>query len=756
MQGTHTSRNAYPARAGFPTAVIVGVFASTLFISASLLFAIQPMFAKLLLPLLGGTPAVWATCMVFFQAALLAGYLYVHVATRYLEIRWQVLLHIVLLAASVAFLPVALPNGWSPPPAENPIPEITAVLLVAIGAPFALLSATAPMLQKWFSQMSHRDAADPYFLYVPSNVGSLVALASYPFLIEPNLGLVEQRTAWSVGYILFAGLLLACTLTLWLNRRTRDIELTDVDRPTAPVTAMPSPGMSDVTWLLRLRWILLAFAPSSLLLGVTTYLTTDIAAVPLFWVVPLGLYLLTFILVFARRQLLPHGMMTSIMPFAILPVVQLILWGLVGTAWLNFTLHLGAFFVAAMVCHGELVRLRPHTESLTEFYLCMSVGGVLGGIFNAVIAPLAFDLLIEYSIALALVCYLKPGKERDHGLQARILDVVLPVALGGALIWAIVPNSYAEEYAGWITITILAAMLGLAWSERRVRFSLWIWALLVAAPLYAQRVGSVIFLDRSFFGVSRVVDFDDGSRGFYHGTTLHGTQSLDPRYRLEPTTYFTRSGPFGDIAGAFLDRRAGQEVVVMGLGVGTLACYGHSGDSWHFLEIDPMVADIAGNPQLFTYLSDCPPNSEIVLGDARLTIAGMPDGRFDLMIADAFSSDAVPVHLLTREAVELYLTKIKPGGAIAFHITNRYVDLEPVLADLAQNLGIVAYIRSDDDISADDRSRYDKRYAVWVVAGRSERDMARLREHPGWQPLSVQSNVRYWTDDFSNIVTVLR
>jgi spermidine synthase len=420
-------------------------------------------------------------------------------------------------------------------------------------------------------------------------------------------------------------------------------------------------------------------------------------------------------------------------------------------------MHLGAFFIAAMVCHGELVRLRPHTENLTEFYLFMSVGGVLGGIFNAIVAPLAFDLLIEYSIALALVCYLRPGDDPDLSLRSRILDVVLPVSLGSALIWAIVPNDFAEDYAGWITITVMVALLGLAWSRRRVRFSLWIWALLVAAPLYAQRDGHVVFLDRSFFGVSRVVDFDSGHRGYYHGTTLHGTQNLDPRYHLEPTTYFARSGPFGDIADVFLDdRQSRHEVIVMGLGIGTLACYGRSTDYWRFLEIDPLVAEIAGNPNLFTYLSDCPPKSEVLLGDARLTVSDLPDGSFDLIVADAFSSDAVPVHLLTREAIELYMRKIRPGGAIAFNVTNRYVDLEPVLADLARTIEVAAAIRSDDVISAEDRSRYDKRYSVWVVVSQSEADLAKLYARPDWRQLSTRSDVQYWTDEYSNIVTVLR
>ncbi len=725
----------------------VSAFALTSLTSAALMFAVEPLVAKAMLPLLGGTPAVWVTCMAFFQAALLVGYLYVHLVTRWLGVRRQSLVHLVLLAMSFVALPLVLPVGWNPPEESNAVLWITGALVVIVGAPFVLLSATAPMLQTWFSRTGHTQAADPYFLYVPSNVGSLLALGSYPFLIEPNIGLAAQASIWSSGYVLFAALVTICSLVLWQAYTPYP------SAGYAPVRrsdSNPADALPAASGALRLRWLALSFAPSSLLLGVTTYLTTDVAAVPLLWVVPLALYLLTFILVFARRQLLPHNAMVSALPFLLLPLVLVMLWGEVGSAWLTIALHLATFFVGAMVCHGELVRLRPRASDLTEFYLWMSVGGLAGGLFNAIVAPLVFPLVLEYPIALVLVALLRPGVDHGRGLHERVLDVILPVAAGAGAIWAIVPESYGEDDVGRVALTVVAALAGLAWSARPIRFGVWVAALLVAAPLYGQRDGNTVFRDRSFFGVSRVVEYTSGWRDYFHGTTLHGTQDGD---WLDPTSYYTESGPFGDVAEAYLGDDRRHEVAAMGLGVGTINCYGAPGDTWHFLEIDPVVVDVAD--RYFTYLSECPADAEIHLGDARLTIATMSDGAFDLIVADAFSSDAIPVHLVTREAVETYLRKLKEGGAIAFNISNRYVNLEPVLADLADELGVVAAVRRDGEVSEEESELHDKAASTWLVLAYPSDNLSGLLEEPGWQVAETDSNVRYWTDDFSNIVSVL-
>jgi spermidine synthase len=386
--------------------------------------------------------------------------------------------------------------------------------------------------------------------------------------------------------------------------------------------------------------------------------------------------------------------------------------------------------------------------------LWMSLGGVLGGIFNAIIAPLLFNLVIEYAIALALVCLLRPGS-RGGSRTTRIADVALPLAVGAALIWSIIPNDLAEDRIGLTALTAIVAMLGLAWAERPLRYSLWVAALLVATQLYDQRWSDTVFRERSFFGVSRVADSSRNTRRYYHGTTIHGAQSLDLEGRLEPTAYYTRSGPFGDIMKA-VNANGARHFAMMGLGVGSSACYGDAEAQWDFFEIDPLVVKIATDPSYFSFLSDCPAASNVVLGDARLQMARMPDRLYDLIAVDTFSSDSIPVHIVTREAVEIYLDKLKTGGLLVFHITNRYVDLEPVLAELAASLGMVGLLRYDETVSDSDRRLYDKFRSRWVVMGRSGDDVGALREQEGWRALGVRPGIGHWTDDVSNVVQVIK
>ena len=489
--------------------VPVWLFSATLFLSASLLFWVQLMVAKIVLPILGGTPAVWNTCMVFFQALLLAGYGYAHWSTKWLGVRRQAAIHGLLLLAPFFFLPIQRTSHWIPSNAAHPIPWLLGLLLRVVGLPFFVASTTAPLLQKWFAHTRHATSTDPYFLYAASNLGSLFALLSYPLVIEPWLRLANQGRLWTIGYALFALLTLACAWLLW--RRSIDaVPGSSADSGKPPIARSPFEGLSAVTCTRRLRWALLSFAPSSLMLGVTTYLSTDIAPIPLFWVIPLGLYLLTFVLVFARRRLVPHAWMVRALPIIILPLAIMTITRESRPLWWLIPLHLLTCFVAAMICHGELAKDRPPAPHLTEFYLWMSVGGVLGGLFNALMAPLMFDAIFEYPLAMFVVCLLRPAPGADdHELRSHWLDYVLPVALGAlvasfSLALNVLPSP-PSEFVKRAVIYGPAALLCYASRYRPVRFGLGIGAFLFAGLLSTSTWERTLHMERSFFGAYRIL-----------------------------------------------------------------------------------------------------------------------------------------------------------------------------------------------------------------------------------------------------------
>ena len=456
--------------------IAVAVFSTTLFVSAFLLFSIQPMFAKMVLPLLGGTPAVWNTCIVFFQAALLAGYAYAHLATRWLPLRRQAVAHLALLFVPLLLLPVGVSRHWLPPTEANPIPSLLGLMVGTVGLPFFVVSATAPLLQKWFASTDHPSAGDPYFLYAASNLGSLLALLSYPVVVEPSLRLASQSRVWAFGYSALVVLIGCCVLIVW---RSASLPTRSGSQPTERPSPQPSPAADHrarVTLSRRAHWVLLAFVPSSLMLGVTTYLSTDIAAIPLLWVIPLALYLSTFILVFAKKVLLPHWLMVRLFPILILPVAISLLVHALQPIWLIISLHLVMFFVAAMVCHGELAADRPPTSVLTEYYLWMSFGGALGGLFNALIAPVIFSTAMEYPLAMILACLLRPGSpdEPKEGLS-HWLDYVMPVAFAfmvAGLFLAISVSAIPSLLVRQLFCLALPAILCYVFRHRPIRFGL--------------------------------------------------------------------------------------------------------------------------------------------------------------------------------------------------------------------------------------------------------------------------------------------
>ncbi len=605
------------------------------------------MIAKMLLPTLGGTPAVWTTCMVFFQVMLLAGYAYAHAAMTWLGVRRQAMWHLLLVFVPILVLPpLVVPDAvGTPDPSRDPRGWLLGMLLMRAGLPFFVVSTSAPLFQRWFAETSHRDARDPYHLYAASNLGSLSALLAYPLVVEPFLCLSDQAYAWSIGYGLLVILTLTCGLFLILRSRPSS----ETCRREEPVPDGPRPLLRD--WL---AWIVLSFLPSSLLLGVTTYLTTDIAAVPLLWVIPLALYLLSFILTFSRQPILSHGRMLRVFPFSVILILPALGAGLVQAFWMPF--HLLAFFLASMVCHGELARRRPPARFLTEFYLAIAFGGVAGGFFNALVAPIVFDRVAEYPLSLTLACLVLPfaGGESVKRSWSRS-EVVIP-AIVFLLMTLLVTDfgGLAESVVGVFSVMIASGLGVLAlgtYRSRPFRFALTVGAVLLASGFSTGVDGTLLLRERNFFGAVRVTHVEpENMNRFFHGSTLHGQQDLDPARRRVPLTFFHRSGPIGQIFKVAGVRRSKRRVAVAGLGIGTLAAYARPDERWTFFELDPAVVRIARDPRLFTYLHDSRADRlDVVIGDARLRLRELPEHGQELIILDAFSSDAVPVHLLTRE-----------------------------------------------------------------------------------------------------------
>ncbi len=745
--------------------MLIFVFTISMFVSATLLFLVEPMLAKMVLPMLGGTPAVWNTCLVFFQAVLLAGYLYAYAATKWLGRRTQIAVHIGLALTPLAVLPLHIPIGWEPPTQNSPVLWMLGMLLVAVGLPFFLLSSSTPMLQRWFSRSGHESAGDPYFLYAASNAGSLVGLLGYPLLLEPTLRLSVQSHLWSYGYIAFLVLTTACGALVW-RARPETAAVQDAARE------VDSEADRGTAWRQRFRWIAFAFVPSSLMMGVTTALTSDVPAIPLFWVLPLALYLLSFVLVFAKRPPISHEWPIRRLPLLILAALYPIVSKTKLPLLVLILLYLAVLFAVALVCHGELARSRPKVSRLTEFYLWMSFGGVLGGVFNALIAPVIFSTVVEFPLILVLAALLRPPIDQKTELPAKMAKVkrndwLLPIALGTCMAAVIAGLTHLGLRPGR-SLNILIFGYSMLWclsfGKRPLRFAAGVAALLAASSLYTGPFGEILHIERNFFGVLRVTDSPNGRlRYLFNGGTLHGAQSLEPAQRLEPLTYFTRSGPAGSILtamqakkyyGSAAETRKARWAVV-GLGAGSMACYLQPGESLTYFEIDPLDVRIAQDPKYFTFLRDCAPEAKIVLGDARLKLRGAQDSSYDLIVLDAFSGDMIPMHLLTKEVLALYLRKLAPGGIVAFHISNLYLRLAPTLGALAHDSGLVCLMRDDFAVSPMQASA-GKFPSQWLVMARSRADLGALATDPHWTPLNVPPGTQVWTDDYSNLLRVIK
>ncbi len=720
--------------------------AVTLFAAAALVMTAQPLAGKVLLPLAGGTPAVWTTCLVFFQAALLAAYAYADRLTR-LAPRRQLLVHALVLAAGAAagvWLHAAADPAWVPADRDNPVAGLTLYLAALVGGPFFALAATAPVVQHWLAA-GQPGLKNPYVLYAASNAGSLAGLVSYPFLIEPTLALGDQERLWAGGFAVVAGLILVCGLTF--RPRPGD------PRPAVEPTPPPSRRI-------RLKWLSLAALPASLLAGVTAHLSTDVAPVPLVWVGPLALYLLSFVVVFAWWPARAARVAGRLLPMGLVFLTVALVTRAAEPMGLVAALHLGVFFLAALVCHGELARSRPPAAHLTGFYLTLSLGGVLGGLFNALVAPILFSGvgMAEYPLAVALVALVRPGRvapptRRDAliCLGFALLTTALVVGVGRA--WpAPAGVDAADELVGRVIrgglLVGLPAAVAFALVARPALFAACLGTVLAVGSLDPGPHGSVLLITRNFFGTLRVTQSPDGRFvRLVHGTTQHGQQRTDEAARPTPLMYYHETGPAGRLLAGL---PAPRNVAAVGLGCGALAAYARPGDAWTFYEIDPAVVRVARESGHFTYLATADAPIDIVLGDARRQLALAPDGSFDLIVLDAFSSDAVPVHLLTAEAFALYARKLTPAGVLLFHLSNRYLDLVPVVARTAAAHDPPFAVWADDDMPTDAQKEAGKAASVWAAAARTRADLGAGAADARWQTPRVPPGAA-WRDDFADL-----
>jgi hypothetical protein len=731
--------------------LLLVVYTAAIFVSALLLFSVQPLFTKMVLPRLGGSPAVWSVAMVFFQSLLLGGYAYAHFLMQLKNRMIPVVVHLALLAVALLTLPLSIASGWGEPPSLGYAFWLLGLFAVSIGLPFFALAANNPMLQAWFVRTGHPDGPDPYFLYASSNIGSFLALLSYPVLLEPMFTLRTQNLIWTGGYGLLIVLIATCGVLLLRSPATAAVDILAEHLDTPPPA-----------WMLRARWIFLAAVPSGLLIAVTAHISTDVAAAPLMWVLPLSLYLLTWVLVFQSRPLLPHRWMLLAQPLAIAGVIDLLAIGGEQNLLLTLGGHLLAFFIIAMACHGELARTRPAAKYLTGFYVALSFGGMLGGLFAGLIAPFTFSWIAEYPILLALAALCRPpgGAERLPRWSRWYWPflVVLALALlapswmdGGPLMSWLVDNRRGVISA----VGVLSILLALGINANRWKIFATVAVALVLIRAYPSDDGRVETV-RSFFGVHKIVVTPHGQyHVLMHGTTIHGAEKFQNddgtplTGRPEPISYYHKDGGIGRAITAIRKRKgAPLRVAVIGLGSGTLACASQPGETWKFFEIDQSMVDTASDPKYFTYIKSCEPGLKPVMGDARLTFAREPDGIYDMIIVDAYSSDAIPIHLATQEAMKIYKDKLDPQGVVVMHVSNRHLELESVVVGIADANDMKSWVYNED-------SNRDSEYIYGtdvVVSARAEADVGELASSNVWEETDADKNQRVWTDDYSNVL----
>ena len=733
------------------------IFTTTIFLSATLLFSVQPMFTKLILPLLGGASNVWNTAIVFFQAMLLGGYIYAHLVSKYLPVKAQIAVHACVTAAGFIFLPLAVPTDVILPESGMPTFWLLGLFGMTVGLPFFALSANAPLLQRWFSLTDHRDADDPYFLYSASNAASLIILCAYPFIIEPNTRLGGQTLSWMAGY---ASLLIMLGLTAFVLMR----RLAPVSENVDAVQSAKIAG-----WKQKAFWIFLAFIPSSLMLGVTSFMTNNIASTPFLWIMPLALYLLTFVIVFARKPIVSAEGLSKLFPWVVIAGFLLIApnypFGIAGyqintspPPILKIPLLLTVYFLISLYCHAILVERRPTASGLTEFYILMSVGGVLGGIFNALIAPVIFNAVYEFMLVLALVLFLRPTgiempKAGDKPWSLFFIGVI------AAAINAVVQLTYGSDVS--LVIFISAAIVAI--SCMRFDFSkilkVGLFASLALVAIIFDLFGTEsLYKDRSFYSLLAVRE-DESAHGkihkFVHGDTFHNYQLRAPELQTVPTSYYLEGGSIHLSIERLREVLGGNiDVAVVGLGAGAMVCYEQPGDKWIYFEIDPAVVELAKNTKYFSYIENCAPKADIRIGDARQKLKDVPEQSLDMIVIDAFSSNSIPAHLVTREALALYRSRMTAEGLVFFHTSNKMLDVTSVVARLAEDAGLTARYIDIDEFSGNPYAKYGSR-ATGILMGPEEVMQSVTAGEERFSNWTPSRHVKVWTDDYSSILGTL-
>lgn len=710
-------------------------FIGTICLSALLLFLIQPMFSKMALPLLGGAPNVWTTAMLFFQTVLLAGYAYAHWLGTKTSIPTQIFVHLTVTILASLCLPIGIASGWTPPTEGDATVWLLMLFAVSLGAPFFALSANAPLLQKWYAATGGKDSDDPYFLYAASNIGSFGALMAYPFLLEPMFGASAQSQTWTYGYFVLSVGLILCG---WIASRgneakavSRDVATNEAAKPSAKELAI---------------WIGLAFLPSSMMLSITAKISTDVGSFPLIWTVTLALYLLSYVFAFSDR-LRPSAKLMRMVNVPL--VIAGLAFALTNTVWLGdamLVMLCALLFSVALTCHSALADRRPSEAHLTRFYLAMSVGGALGGLFNSIIAPLVFNDVYEYPIVLALVLLAAPGA---RFVVREDLKAALPVAGMLTLLIAVVATLISLEIAPDMAVFMPIIWFGafcLGWFQHPLRQAI-LAVTLVGAALLSQIITDDVIKQRSFFGVYKVWTPNDADiRRIAHGTTVHGSQKLSGDV-LKPLSYYHSSTPLGQVTEA---RAKNASVAVVGLGAGSLACYHPGSVDWTFYEIDPLVDRIARDPNQFTFMSECAGDAPTLLGDARLRMTEANAGEFDLIVLDAFSSDAVPVHLITVEAMQMYRGKLADDGVMAIHISNRHFELAAPIAKVAQTVDMPIKLQR---FKPSKEEFTDGAFPSHVLLlAKTEAAFGALAEDARWAEIDPSPN-RVWTDDYANVLS---
>ncbi|SFM19737.1 hypothetical protein SAMN03159423_5953 [Bradyrhizobium sp. NFR13] len=729
--------------------LLLVIYTAAIFTSALLLFSVQPLFTKMVLPRLGGSPAVWSVAMVFFQSLLLGGYAYAHYLMQLRSRLVPVVVHLLLLIVALLTLPLSIASSWGTPPESGYAFWLLGLFAVSIGLPFFALAANNPLLQAWFVRTGHPNGHDPYFLYASSNIGSFLALLSYPVLLEPMFSLRTQNLIWTSGYGLLILLIAGCGALLLKS------PVVAVAAPGADVVDAPAPS-----WASRARWIFLAAVPSGLLIAVTAHISTDVAAAPLLWVLPLSFYLLTWVLVFQSRPLLPHAWILMLQPLAIAGVVVLLAIGGEQNLLLTLGGHLLCFFIIAMACHGELARQRPAARYLTGYYVALSFGGMVGGLFAGLIAPFTFSWIAEYPILIAFAVLCRPSLPERYSGWARWYWIALVVAA----IALIVPSYTTGKLFTWIDtqrvyvvsavaiVGMIVAILLRADRLKLVAITVLALALIRFYPADDGRVETV----RSFFGVHKIVVTPNNQyHVLMHGTTIHGAEKYlnddgtPVTGRPEPISYYYKDGGIGQAITAVRARKgAPLRVAVIGLGSGSLTCASAPGEDWKFFEIDQSMVDTARDPKYFSYIQKCEPDVKPVIGDARLTFAKEPDGVYDLIIVDAYSSDAIPIHLATEEAMEIYKEKLAPQGAVVMHVSNRHLELASVVVGIADANDMKSWVYSED-------SGRDNEYIFStnvVISAHDAADVGSIATSSQWALTEANDDQRVWTDDYSNVL----